>query len=122
MSTATVKGNHNVGVIAGYLETSGCTIENCSVTGATIECHVANDDANGDKAGVIVGHAGNNGVSVKNCTASNSTVSAGRDAGQIVGAAKEANVTGCSATNVTVSANNKGTGDNIRNEIIGRLL
>ena len=41
---------------------------------------------------------------VKDCTASNSTVSSGRDAGQLIGAGKEANVTGCSATNVTVSA------------------
>ena len=119
---ATVKGNHNVGVIAGYLETAGCTIEACQVTGAAVECHVANSDANGDKCGVIVGHAGNAGVVVKDCTAANSTVSAGRDAGQIAGAAKEANVTGCSATNVTVTANGEGTGANIRNEVIGRLL
>ena len=119
---ATVKGNHNVGVIAGYLETAGCTIEACQVTGASVECHVANSDANGDKCGVIVGHAGNAGVIVKDCTAANSTVTAGRDAGQIAGAAKEANVTGCSATNVTVTANGEGTGANIRNEVIGRIL
>ena len=122
VTDATVKGNHNVGVIAGYLETAGCTIENCHVSGATVECHVANDDANGDKAGIIVGHAGNDGVVVKDCTAKNSSVSAGRDAGQIVGAAKEANVTGCSATNVTVTANGQGTGANVRNEVIGRIL
>ena len=119
---ATVKGNHNVGVIAGYLETAGCTIEACQVTGAAVECHVANSDANGDKCGVIVGHAGNAGVVVKDCTAANSTVTAGRDAGQIAGAAKEANVTGCSVTNVTVTANGEGTGANIRNEVIGRIL
>ena len=119
---ATVKGNHNVGVIAGYLETAGCTIEACQVTGAAVECHVANSEANGDKCGVIVGHAGNAGVAVKDCTAANSTISAGRDAGQIAGAALEANVTGCSATNVTVTANGEGTGANIRNEVIGRIL
>ena len=119
---ATVKGNHNVGVIAGYLETAGCTIEACHVTGAAVECHVANSDANGDKCGVIVGHAGNAGVAVKDCTAANSTVSAGRDAGQIAGAAKEANVTGCSATNVTVTANGEGTGANVNNAVIGRIL
>ena len=123
---ATVKGNHNVGVIAGYLETAGCTIENCHVSGATVECHHANGDACGDKAGVIVGHAGNAGVVVKDCTASESTVSAGRDAGQVVGAALEANVTGCSATNVTVTAldgcTDGNAGGNIRNEVIGRLL
>ena len=119
---ATVKGNHNVGVIAGYLETAGCTIEACQVTGAVVECHNANADANGDKCGVIVGNAPNAGTPVKDCTAADSTVSAGRDAGQIAGAAKEANVTGCSATNVTVTANGEGTGNNIRNEVIGRIL
>ena len=119
---AIVKGNHNVGVIAGYLETAGCTIEGCSVTNATIEGHHANDDACGDKVGGIVGHAGNAGVVVKNCTISNSTISAGRDAGQIAGAAKEANVIGCSATNVAVTANDECTGANVRNEVIGRLL
>ena len=119
---ATVKGNHNVGVIAGYLETAGCTIEACHVTRAAVECHNANDDANGDKCGVIVGNAPNAGTPVKDCTAADSTVSAGRDAGQIAGAAKEANVTGCSATNVTVTANGEGTGKNIRNEVIGRVL
>ena len=119
---ATVKGNHNVGVIAGYLETAGCTIEACHVSDATVECHVANDDANGDKCGVIVGNAPNAGTPIKACTATDSTVSAGRDAGQIVGAAKEAYVTDCSATNVTVTANGEGTGKNIRNEVIGRLL
>lgn len=119
---AIVKGNHNVGVIAGYLETAGCTIEGCSVTNATIEGHHANDDACGDKVGGIVGHAGNAGVVVKNCTISNSTISAGRDAGQITGAAKEANVIGCSATNVAVTANDECTGANVRNEVIGRLL
>ena len=111
-----------LGVIAGYLEAAGCTIEACHVTGAAVECHVANSEANGDKCGVIVGHAGNTGVAVKDCTAANSTVTAGRDAGQIAGAAKEANVTGCSATNVTVTANGEGTGANIRNEVIGRIL
>jgi hypothetical protein len=119
---ATVKGNHNVGVIAGYLETTGCTIEACHVTGAAVECHVANDDANGDKCGVIVGNAPNAGTPVKDCTATDCTVYAGRDAGQIAGAAKEANITGCSATNVTVAANGEGTGANIRNEVIGRVL
>ena len=119
---ASVQGNHNVGVIAGYLETAGCRIENCHVANAEVECHVANNDANGDKCGVIVGHAGNAGVVVKDCTASDSTVSAGRDAGQIVGAAKAENVTGCSAANVTVTANGVGTGANVNNALIGRIL
>ena len=123
---ATVKGNHNVGVIAGYLETAGCTIENCHVIGAAVECHHANDDACGDKCGGIVGHAGNAGVAVKDCTVADSTVKAGRDAGQVVGAALAVNVTGCSATNVTVEAlagcTDSNAGGNIRNEVIGRLL
>lgn len=123
---ATVKGNHNVAVIAGYLETAGCTVENCHVSNVAVECHHANKDACGDKAGGVVGHAGNAGVIVKDCTAKISTVKAGRDAGQIVGAALEVNVTGCSAENVEVSAldgcNHSNAGGNIRNEVIGRIL
>lgn len=123
---ATVKGNHNVAVIAGYLETAGCTVENCHVSNVAVECHHANKDACGDKAGGVVGHAGNTGVIVKDCTAKISTVKAGRDAGQIVGAALEVNVTGCSAENVEVSAldgcNHSNAGGNIRNEVIGRIL
>ena len=119
---ATVKGNHNVGVIAGYLDTSGCTVENCHISKAVVECHVANDDANGDKCGVLVGHAGNAGVAVKNCTATDSAVSAGRDAGQIVGASKESYVSDCNATNVNVEATGDCTGANVRNEVIGRVL
>lgn len=122
ISDATITGHHNVGTIAGYLETSGCTIENCTVENATISCTSVNDDANGDKCGGIVGHAGNAGVLVKGCVVTNSTISAGRDAGQVVGAAKAANVVNCSATNVTVTANGSSTGANIRNELIGRVL
>ncbi len=126
IENATVKGNHNVGVIAGYMETAGCTISNCHVINATVEAYHANDDACGDKVGVIVGHAGNAGVKVENCTAKDSTVVAGRDAGQIVGAAKEANVTGCTAENVTVTAGtgctDSNAGKNITNDIIGRVL
>ena len=122
IENATVKGNHNVGVIAGYLETAGCTISNCNVTNATVEAYHANDDACGDKCGVIVGHAGNAGVKVTDCSAKNSTVTAGRDAGQIAGAALTANVTGCTAENVTVSATGECTGANINNAVIGRVL
>ena len=122
ISGATITGHHNVGTIAGYLETSGCTIENCTVENATISCTSVNDDANGDKCGGIVGHAGNAGVIVKDCGVKNSQISAGRDAGQVVGAAKAANVVNCSATNVTVTANGSSTGANIRNELIGRVL
>ena len=81
-----------------------------------------NSEANGDKCGGIVGHAGNAGVIVKDCVVKNSQISAGRDAGQVVGAALTVNVVNCSATNVTVTANGSSTGANIRNEVIGRVL
>ena len=119
---ATISGNHNVAVIAGYMETAGCTISNCHVANATIVAKHANDDACGDKVGVIVGHAGNTGVVVENCSAKDSTVVAGRDAGQIAGAAKAANVIGCTAENVTVTAGGDCTGANINNAVIGRTL
>ena len=122
ISGATITGHHNVGTIAGYLETAGCTIEGCTVENATISCTSVNSEANGDKCGGIVGHAGNAGVIVKDCVVKNSQISAGRDAGQVVGAAKAANVVNCSATNVTVTANGTSTGANIRNEVIGRVL
>ncbi len=115
---ANVKGHHYVGVIVGYVYG---TIENCNVKNATVECTSVNDDANGDKAGVIAGYVGED-ADIKGCTAQDSTVSAGRDAGQIVGAAKAACVTDCKATNVTVTANGTSTGANIKNEVIGRVL
>ena len=122
VKNANVTGNHNVGVIAGYMETAGCTISNCNVTNATVIGKHANNDACGDKVGVIVGHAGNAGVKVENCSATNCKVVAGRDAGQIAGAAKPANVTDCTATDVTVTAGGDCTGANIKEEIIGRQL
>ena len=119
---ANVAGHHNVGTIAGYMETSGCTIENCHVSNATISCTSANSEANGDKCGGIVGYAGNGGVKVKGCSVSNSSISAGRDAGQVVGAALEVNVVDCSATNVTVTPNGTSSGANINEAVIGRVL
>jgi hypothetical protein len=118
---ATIVGHHNCGALVGYITQETALVENCHVTGATITCTKANNDADGDKAGALIGNA-TVATPVKNCTAANSTVSAGRDAGQVIGAGKEANVTGCSATDVTVSANGTGTGANVRNEVIGRLL
>lgn len=118
---ATIVGHHNCGALVGYITQETALVENCHVTGATITCTKANDDADGDKAGALIGNA-TVATPVKNCTAANSTVSAGRDAGQVIGTGKEANVTGCSATDVTVSANGTSTGKNVRNEVIGRLL
>ena len=121
ISGATVIGHHNCGALVGYITQETALVENCHVTGATITCTKANNDADGDKAGALIGNA-TVATPVKNCTAANSTVSAGRDAGQVIGAGKEVNVTGCSATDVTVEANGTGTGANVRNEVIGRLL
>jgi hypothetical protein len=114
---ANVNGHHWTGVIAGYLTGN---ISNCTVKNATVSCTHANDDACGDKCGVIVGYV--NSGSVAGCAAETCTVTAGRDAGQIVGAAKTSQVVNCSATNVTVTANGTCTGNNIREEVIGRLL
>ena len=118
---ATIKGHHNCGALVGYITQETALVENCHVTGAAVTCTKANNDADGDKAGALIGNA-TVATPVKNCTAANSTVSAGRDAGQVIGAGREANVTGCSATNVSVEANGTGTGNNVRNEVIGRLL
>ena len=118
---ATIKGHHNCGALVGYITQETALVENCHVTGAAVTCTKANNDADGDKAGALIGNA-TVATPVKNCTAANSTVSAGRDAGQVIGAGKQANVTGCSATNVTVEANGTGTGANVRDEVIGRLL
>ncbi|MBR5197012.1 MAG: hypothetical protein IKW42_02205, partial [Alistipes sp.] len=121
IENAVVKGNHNCGALVGYITEKYAIVDNCHVKGAAIECHVANSDANGDKAGALIGNA-TNATKVNNCSATNSTVSAGRDAGQLIGAAKLDNVTNCSATNVSVSANGEGTGANINNEVVGRKL
>ena len=118
---ATIVGHHNCGALVGYITQETALVENCHVTGAIVTCTKANNDADGDKAGALIGNA-TVATPVKDCTAANSTVSAGRDAGQVIGAGREANVTGCSATNVAVSANGTGTGANVRNEVIGRLL
>ena len=113
---ANVTGSHWTGAIVGYLsgEISGCTVTNSSVV-----CTNKNSEANGDKAGLITGYINGTQGTVTNCTGSNSTVQAYRDAGQLVGAAKSTQVSGCTATNVTVTGTG---GGNIRNEVIGRLL
>ena len=116
MDNANVTGSHWTGAIVGYLsgEISGCTVKNSSVV-----CTNKNSEANGDKAGLITGYINGTQGTVTNCTGSNGTVQAYRDAGQLVGAAKSTQVSGCTATNVTVTGTG---GGNIRNEVIGRLL
>ncbi len=118
---ATVVGHHNCAALVGYITEKNALVENCHVSNAEISCTHANGDADGDKVGSLIGNATNATV-VKGCTATDCTVSAGRDAGQLIGAGKQANVTDCSASNVTVTANGTGTGANVRNEVIGRLL
>ena len=80
---ATVKGHHNCGALVGYITQETALVENCHVTGATIVCTKANNDADGDKAGALIGNA-TVATPVKDCTASNSTVSAGRDAFMLI--------------------------------------
>ena len=121
IENATIKGHHCCGALVGYITQGTALVENCHVTNANVSCTYANKDASGDKAGALIGNA-TVATPVKNCTATESTISAARDAGQLIGAGKEANVTECTATNVTVKNNNTGTGANIRNEVIGRLL
>ena len=118
---ATVVGHHNCAALVGYITEKYAVVENCHVSNATISCTYANADADGDKAGALIGNATVATV-VTGCSATDCTVSAGRDAGQLIGAAKAVNVTDCSAANVTVTANGTGTGANVRNEVIGRLL
>jgi len=116
---ATVKGNHNVGALLGY--TYSAQISNCHVANATIVCIHANDDACGDKAGGIVGYAGNESR-FTDCSVSDSTVTAGRDAGQMIGCGYNVSVSNCSATNVTVTAGGDCTGANINESVIGRVM
>ena len=54
-NNAHVEGNHNVGVVAGYIYG---TINGCEVSNSTIIAHNANNDANGDKVGGIAGFVG----------------------------------------------------------------
>ena len=117
---AQVTGTHWVGAIAagGY-----GAFTNCIVNNAKINCNNPKNGEDGDKAGAVIGfHAGDNKAKISDCQVKNSTVKAGRDAGQVVGAAKAANVVNCSAVNTTVAANGTATGENILNEVVGRKL
>lgn len=115
---AEVYGNHFVAALVGY--TSYSRIENCVVYNAKVDCVYKNTDDSGDKAGAIVGLLQN--TKIYDCAAYDSTVSAGRDAGQLVGcfSGASADLARCSATRVTVSANGTNNGSNIREMIIGR--
>ena len=115
---AKVEGHHWTGAVVGYL--TG-TVENCHVKNATITSTHANSEACGDKVGAVVGLINTGESVVRGCTAYKCTIKAGRDAGQIVGCnTVNASVTDCSAEEVTVEATGDCTGNNIKNEIVGR--
>lgn len=96
-------------------------ITNCHVANATVVCAHANNDACGDKAGIVGGYVGDE-ARVSGCSATNCTVTAGRDGGQLIGAGYNASVSDCAATNVTVTAGGDCTGANINTALIGRVL
>lgn len=121
VSGANITASHNVGVIAGYVEFG--TVSNCTVSDATITASHVNNDLCGDKVGGVAGYLANqNGSKIENCKVTNTTITAGRDAGQVVGCAySAAGVTGCEAINVTLTAGTGCTGANMGG-IIGRNL
>ncbi|MGN0006707.1 MAG: DUF6562 domain-containing protein [Alistipes sp.] len=124
---ANISAHSYTGVIAGYMEAPAdiytCTIDNCHVENATVDSTV-NGGAKGAKVGGIVGYVNPGAyLTVSNCTVKNSVISAGRDAGQVIGCAYASNtITGCTAESVTVSSNGTSTGENIREEVIGRYI
>lgn len=122
---ATIKGHHNCGALVGYITEKYAVVENCEVSGATITCTTAKTESDnyphGDKAGALIGNA-TNATTVKDCKATDSNISAGCDAGWLIGAAKESNVTGCSATGCTVTNNSTCDGEDMGNRLIGRSL
>lgn len=115
-----VDGSHYVGAIVGMTDINS-VITGCTVDYATISCKHITDAQCGDKAGGIVGNLSGN-TTITNCTVTNSTITAGRDAGQVVGCAQVGSTvgTGNTATNVTVTAGGDCTGANINSTIIGR--
>ena len=79
---AYVEGNHNVGVVVGYIYG---TIDGCEVSNSTIIAHNANDDANGDKVGGIAGFVGEDAF-IDNNKVVNCEINGNRDIGGIAGA------------------------------------
>lgn len=79
---AHVEGNHNVGVVVGYIYG---TIDGCEVSNSTIIAHNANDDANGDKVGGIAGFVGEDAF-IDNNKVVNCEINGNRDIGGIAGA------------------------------------
>lgn len=116
---AYVSGNHWAGVIAGHCS----NIVNCHVKNAEVISTHLNNDACGDKAGAVLGQLIDGGCVVKDCSATNCTVTAGRDAGQIVGACYSNDIVeNIIATNVEVVSGEGCTGENINNSVCGRMI
>lgn len=121
----TVSGHSNVGVVAGYFQRTADVdvIENCVVKNCTVNATHIDDTFCGDKAGGIVGMNGAERGAVRNCRVENTTITAGRDAGQVVGCAQSGTIVeNCIAINVTVAAGGDCNGSNINTAIIGRDL
>lgn len=132
LEKATVTGTHYAGGIAGYVSdktgTLHVTIENCHVKNSVLTSVPATIDGsydNGDKVGGIIGYT--TGCTVTGCTVTDTTIKGYRDLGGIVGCGELAvtKVTDCSATGVTVTADQtvNSYGDKAVNagEIIGRV-
>lgn len=125
-TNASVVGNHFLGVVVGYTH-SYVKIDNCDVVNSEILCLPANGE-DGDKAGMITGYM-NHHSQLTNSSATDCEVFAARDAGQLVGcivASNGAVQLNNIATNVNV-VDNSGvddveTNDNIRKEIVGRVV
>lgn len=126
ISNAVVSGNHYVGALAGWAQT--VKIHDCAVEFSSINCINPVGGEDGDKAGSVVGYfsTATQGIGelamLTNIEASDCVVSAGRDAGQIVGAADDAQTLNLTVVNVTVKNNGTATGANIKNAPIGRDL
>ena len=99
-----VVGNNNVGAFVGHTpySTSAITIEECFVSGGTVE-------AKGSAAGGILGYTSTNSVAfnIVNCYVSGTTVIGADGAGGIVGTAyRSIDVENCYSTGIVKSANN----------------
>lgn len=126
---ADVVGNHFVGGLVGF--SIGSDITNCHVNDVDVDCIYDNDDDSGDKAAAIVGFFSiGNGAKISNCSAKDCEITADRDAGQIIGCLDDgATQENNKATDVEVECNHSSShvqgytksGQNVRNEIVGRV-
>ena len=115
VDNATVNGHHWTGVIAGYL--TG-TIDNCKVLNSTVNCTIANDDANGDKVGALVGYVNESSSVVSNSLVDNCEVTGYRDVGGVAGGGngKLTNNTVKNSTITSTTTNNA----QVAGEIVGK--